>query len=282
MRSFYWQAMPKVKKKSDKQRQKLVKVRKRDDRATNEKAVSKTCVEKSSIPSVDVHVANNNLDGTPYMSNRGELASRNFAAVDSPNVSSEAQAIVDKYLQSQNDLADRAKKNYTDCHSVQESASDRCNERSVKCKEMRQQYNAEWKRHARSLPEFREYEQRNRVKMQMARKNPVYRDTERECNKKMKMDRKDAAYTRTGILRKKKKKKMARKDATYRDLVKIFKSWQVSDWLAKWIIMVQFMDLRWPRVFRRSNVGLVPLTAAGISVTSYICFEQPALCWSIK
>ena len=61
---------------------------------------------------------------------------------------------------------------------------------------------------------------------------------------------------RTGILRKK-KKKMTRKDATYRDLVKIFKSWQVCDWLAKWIIMLRFMDLRWPRVFRRSNVGLV-------------------------
>ena len=40
---------------------------------------------------------------------------------------------------------------------------------------------------------------------------------------------------------------------------KIFKSWQVWDWLAKWIIMLRFMDLRWPRVFRRSNVGLVIL-----------------------
>ena len=39
--------------------------------------------------------------------------------------------------------------------------------------------------------------------------------------------------------------------------LKIFKSWQVCDWLVKWIIMLQFMDLRWPRVFRRSNVGLV-------------------------
>ena len=54
---------------------------------------------------------NNNLDGTPYTSKRGELLSGNFAAIDSPNVSSEAQAIVDKYLQSQKDLADRAKKN---------------------------------------------------------------------------------------------------------------------------------------------------------------------------
>ena len=38
---------------------------------------------------------------------------------------------------------------------------------------------------------------------------------------------------------------------------KIFKSWQVCDWLAKWIIMLQFMNLRWPRVYRCSNVGLV-------------------------
>ena len=38
---------------------------------------------------------------------------------------------------------------------------------------------------------------------------------------------------------------------------KILESWQVCDWLAKWIIMLRFMDLRWPRVFRRSNAGLV-------------------------
>ena len=144
------------------------------------------------------------------MSNRGELSSRNFAADDFPNVSSEAQAIVNKYLQSQKDLADRAKKKYTNCHSVQlESASDRCNERSVECKEMRQQYNGEWKRPARSLPEFREYEQRNSVKMQMARINTMYRDTERECNKKRNENGQE-------IYRdlEKKKRKMARKDAT--------------------------------------------------------------------
>ena len=38
---------------------------------------------------------------------------------------------------------------------------------------------------------------------------------------------------------------------------KKFKCWQVCDWLAKWMIMLRFMDLRWPRVYRRSNVGLV-------------------------
>ena len=37
----------------------------------------------------------------------------------------------------------------------------------------------------------------------------------------------------------------------------IFKSCQVCDWLAKWIIMLRFMDLMWLRVFRHSNVGLV-------------------------
>ena len=31
----------------------------------------------------------------------------------------------------------------------------------------------------------------------------------------------------------------------------------MCDWLTKWIIMLRFMDLGWPRVFRRSSVGLV-------------------------
>ena len=54
--------MPKVKKESDKQRQRLDKVRKRDERTTNEKEVqAKHALKKSSIASVDVHVANNNL-----------------------------------------------------------------------------------------------------------------------------------------------------------------------------------------------------------------------------
>ena len=38
---------------------------------------------------------------------------------------------------------------------------------------------------------------------------------------------------------------------------KKIKSWQVYDWLAKWLIMSGYMDLRRPRVYRRSNVGLV-------------------------
>ena len=37
----------------------------------------------------------------------------------------------------------------------------------------------------------------------------------------------------------------------------IFKNWQVYDWRTKWLIMSGYMDLRRPRVYRRSNVGLV-------------------------
>ena len=38
---------------------------------------------------------------------------------------------------------------------------------------------------------------------------------------------------------------------------KILKNWQVYDWRTKWLIMSGYMDLRRPRVYRRSNVGLV-------------------------
>ena len=67
MRSIYWQSMPKVKKKSDKQRQRLDKVRKRDERATNEKEVqglqlqAKHTLKNRAYWVLDVHVANNNL-----------------------------------------------------------------------------------------------------------------------------------------------------------------------------------------------------------------------------
>ena len=49
---------------------------------------------------------------------------------------------------------------------------------------------------------------------------------------------------------------------------KVFKSWQVCDWLAKWLIVLGFMDLRWPRVYRRSNVGLVKFVTLTLS-----CFD---------
>ena len=37
----------------------------------------------------------------------------------------------------------------------------------------------------------------------------------------------------------------------------IFKSWQVCDWLAKWLIMLEFMELNQPRVSWHSNIGRV-------------------------
>ena len=50
-------------------------------------------------------------------------------------------------------------------------------------------------------------------------------------------------------------------------LKKFFKSWQVCDWLPKWLIMLGFMDLRQPRRVRRSNVGLV----LKLPLTCYLC-----------
>ena len=51
---------------------------------------------------------------------------------------------------------------------------------------------------------------------------------------------------------------------------KKFKSWQICDWLTKWLIGLGFMDLRWPRVYWRSNVGLV-CTCFEISVWNLAC-----------
>ena len=53
-------------------------------------------------------------------------------------------------------------------------------------------------------------------------------------------------------------------------LKKKIKSWQVCDWLAKWLIMSGYMDLRWPRVYRRSNVGLV----LGCAISSIACAKH--------
>ena len=55
---------------------------------------------------------------------------------------------------------------------------------------------------------------------------------------------------------------------SFQCLKKKFKSWQVYDWLAKWLIMSGYMDLRRPRVYRRSNVGLVIAT-----------FQRNWSCW---
>ena len=45
-----------------------------------------------------------------------------------------------------------------------------------------------------------------------------------------------------------------------------FKSQQVFDWLAKWLIMSESMDLRRPRVCRHSNVGLVAFCFVGVKL----------------
>ena len=58
---------------------------------------------------------------------------------------------------------------------------------------------------------------------------------------------------------------------------KIFKNWQVCDWLAKWIIMLRFMDLRWPRVFRCSSVGLVTPQPSGLEGYCHGRGGQPEL-----
>ena len=55
---------------------------------------------------------------------------------------------------------------------------------------------------------------------------------------------------------------------------KIFKRWQVCDWLAKWLIILGFIDLRWPRVYRCSNVGLVFIKIVG----KYTKFYQSRVC----
>ena len=121
MRSINWQAMAKVKKKNDKQRQRLDKVRKRDDRATNEKAVSKTCVEKSSIPSADVHVANNQII---LMGHRTCRIGVNYRVeILQPLIlrtclQRHKQLLINIYSPAQKDLADRRKKKYTDCQSA--------------------------------------------------------------------------------------------------------------------------------------------------------------------
>ena len=62
-----------------------------------------------------------------------------------------------------------------------------------------------------------------------------------------------------------------------RERKKIFKSWQVCDWLAKWLIVLGFMDLRWPRVYRRSNVGLVYSAKKKNSISRFKSLTKPGL-----
>ena len=105
--------MPKVKKKSDQQRQRQDKVRKRDERSAQTAEVSNVSTGSSIA---EVNTAKNICDGRSRMSNSGELSNRNSSVVDSTaGKEGSAQAIVDKYLQSQKDLAQRYKKKKCRC-----------------------------------------------------------------------------------------------------------------------------------------------------------------------
>ena len=64
---------------------------------------------------------------------------------------------------------------------------------------------------------------------------------------------------------------------------KNFKSWQVCDWLAKWLIIFWFMDLRRPMVYRRSNVSLVRMLRLTPWIPDpYFYFLDPGLSASEK
>ena len=120
--------MPKVKRKSDKQRQRQDKVRKRDERAAQPTEASDVVSIGTSTSEANANTAKNSGDGKSATSNSGELLSRNSTVGNSAieNVPS-AQAIVDKYLQSQKDLArkHRCKKTYADTDdSVQKADSE--------------------------------------------------------------------------------------------------------------------------------------------------------------
>ena len=59
----------------------------------------------------------------------------------------------------------------------------------------------------------------------------------------------------------------------------IFQNWQVYNWLAKWLIMSGYMDLSRPRVYRRSNVGLVCLAYSLTDIDFWWCNSTSmALC----
>ena len=223
--------MPKVKKKSDKKRQREDKVRKREERATQSTGPLLTA-----RPSGESHVsigpamsegnrAKNSCDRTPAMSNSGELLSRNSSVVNSAHGNtSSAQEIVDKYLESQKDLARRFKKKYPDPKggtndNVKKAANEMYDRSSDQVKDKRRQYNTEWKKRARTQSEFREYEkQHNRTSKKMAREVQAFRDDERERDTKCRrMARKDAAYRDSERESNRKRMQVARKDLAYRD-----------------------------------------------------------------
>ena len=204
-----WEIMPKVKKKSDKQKQMQDRVRKREERIAQ--STGESHVSIGTGMSAEADTAKNSCDRTSGLSISGEVLGRNSPVVDSAtgNVRS-AQEIVDKYLESQKDLARRFNKKYSD---TKEGANDNIQ------KAARRQYNTEWKRQARTQSEFREYEkQHSKTSKKMARKDAAFRDDERERNTKcMKVARLDALYRDNERECDRKNKQMARKDSAYRD-----------------------------------------------------------------
>ena len=226
-----WEIMPKVKKKSDEKRQRQDKDRKREERAAQSTGPLLTA-----RPSGESHVsigtamsegnrAKNSSDRTSGMSNSGELMSRDSSVVNSAHGNtSSAQEIVDKYLESQKDLARRFKKKYPDPKgdtndSVKKAANEMYDRTSDQVKDKRRQYNTEWKRRARTQSEFREYEkQHNRASKKMAREDQAFRDDERERDSKCRrMARKDAAYRDSERESNRNRMHVARKDLAYRD-----------------------------------------------------------------
>ena len=149
--------MPKVKKKSDKQRQRQNRDHKREQRVAVAQSKGESHVSIGTGMS-ETDTTKNSSDKSG-MSNSDELLSTNSSVVDSAtgNVRS-AQEIVDKYLQSQKDLARRFKKKHPDTKvdtndSAQKSVNE-MNDRSSgqsKCKDKRRQYNTEWKKRARTV-----------------------------------------------------------------------------------------------------------------------------------
>ena len=90
-------------------------------------------------------------------------------------------------------LKDIRKKSADAKDSLLKAANETCDRRSAQIdKDKRRQYNTEWKRHARTQSEFREYE---RQRTKPSRKDPAYRDNERESNRKiLQRARKEVAY----------------------------------------------------------------------------------------
>ena len=130
-------------KKSDRQRQRLDKVRKREERIAQSSGQSDVSIGTGM--SADANTAKNSCDRTSELSSSGEVLRRNSPVVDSAtgNVRS-TQEIVDKYLESQKDLARRFNKKYSDTKegandSIQKAAIEMYDRSSDQSKDKRRQ-----------------------------------------------------------------------------------------------------------------------------------------------